>query len=129
MLTTRKNQFIRFFAFTLALLIFNMSVDPPDILVNMDADIELEEDLSVNEMESITEIVLEKGFDIDNAIPENDDPDSDNLIKKVEVFQTKTICIYFDLEFPEIIDVTIHPYTNLLFSNIFIEAFSPPPEA
>jgi hypothetical protein len=125
----RGNKILNFFAIILAVLIFNMSIDPPDVLANLDADVELEEDLSVNEMESITEVLLEKAFDIENAVPENDDPDSDNFVKKVEVFQTVPKVNIFDRKFTEIKTGSRHSYTNLIFSNISIECFSPPPEA
>jgi hypothetical protein len=63
----------------------NISIDPPDILTNLDHDMELEEDLSINEMESISELILEKYFNLTDAVPENDDSESENLIKKIDI--------------------------------------------
>ena len=52
---------------------FNISVDAPD--GHTDA---LKEDLSINEMESVLEIILEQCLDIENAIPEYDEEDDNN---------------------------------------------------
>lgn len=84
--TFRHKKIQCFFCFLLALVVFNLSIDPPDLLQNIDADPELEEDLSVNEIESISELILEQGFHWVNAVPETDDPDSDNIVKKVEIY-------------------------------------------
>jgi hypothetical protein len=69
----------------LVLLVLNVSIDPPDLLKNLDNDIALEEDVSINEMESISEVVLEQVLDIDNAIPESQDEDNKMCLKKVEI--------------------------------------------
>jgi hypothetical protein len=58
--------------FVMALHILNCSVDTPDPQPE-----NVPEDLSYNDMESIVEIVLEQVLDIDNAIAEKDDPDTD----------------------------------------------------
>ena len=71
--------------FLLALIILNLSVDPPDLLKNLDADIALEEDISINEMESISEVVLEQVLDIEGAVPESDEEEMENYLKKVEI--------------------------------------------
>ena len=62
----------KIFWLAMALLIFNCSVDTPDPQPE-----NVPEDLSYNDMESIVEIVLEQVLDIDNAIAEKDDPDTD----------------------------------------------------
>ena len=53
--------------------IFNLSVDAPDAQPR-----HVQEDLTINDMESIVEIILEKIFVIDDAIPEHDDADDEN---------------------------------------------------
>jgi hypothetical protein len=78
---------VRMICFILVFAIMNISIDPPDLLQNLDADMALEEDISINEMESISELVMEKVLDIDNAIPESDEAEAETLLKKVEVFQ------------------------------------------
>ncbi len=88
----------------------------------------MEEDLSINEMESVAEVILEKAFLIDNALPETDDPDSDNMVKKVEVCMT-TIAFYFNNDITPINSFSIYaPEKPFHFFDIYLEEFSPPPE-
>ncbi len=54
----------RLFCLLMALHVLNFSVDPPDHHLYLSASGEVREDLSVNEMESLTEWVLEHVFDI-----------------------------------------------------------------
>jgi len=56
-----------------ALQILNCSVDAPDLKPEQVA-----ENLKYNEMESVIEIVLEKGLEFKDAIPEHDDNDNGN---------------------------------------------------
>jgi hypothetical protein len=70
----------------MAVHIFNCSVDTPD--PNPES---IPEDLCYNDMESIIEIVLEQIFEIDNAIAEHEENDTDDgcgglSIKKVVDF-------------------------------------------
>jgi len=68
----REHIIFRCLWFVLALHIFNCSADTPDPQPES-----VPEDLSYNDMESIVEIVLEEVLDIDNAIAETDDTDTD----------------------------------------------------
>ena len=61
----RKHFIVKLISFLFALLIFNISVDPPDAQPEW-----IPKDLSINEMNSITEIIFEQIFHIDNAFPE-----------------------------------------------------------
>jgi hypothetical protein len=54
--------------FLFALHILNVSVNPLDVFPDWTP-----EDLSINKMESITEIIFEEVLHIDNAFPEQDD--------------------------------------------------------
>lgn len=56
----------------MALHILNCSVDAPDFSPE-----DVPEDLSYNDMESVAEIILEKFFDFENAIIEQEENDSD----------------------------------------------------
>ena len=69
----RTHIISKLLAFLFALHIFNMSVDPPDI--NPDY---ILEDHSVNEMESITEIICEQVLHLENFFPEHDEHDNDD---------------------------------------------------
>lgn len=66
--------FKQFFCILLALQILNCSVDVPDTNKNS-----FSEDLSINDMESIVEIVLEKFLGFDNSVKEFDDCDQDSF--------------------------------------------------
>lgn len=113
----------------LVITILNVSIDPPDLLKNLDNDIALEEDVSVNEMESISEVVLEKVLDLHNAVPETDDEDAETLLKKVEISEH-----YYTLAVPEA-QVTLLPYpsqhsiTPQFTEQISLNVSSPPPWA
>src|ERR1035437_5545265 len=67
----RTTFFGKIICFLFALHILNVSVDPPDPEPEW-----VPEDLSVNEMESISEIICEQILHIDNAFPEQDDQDN-----------------------------------------------------
>ncbi|MEH0155425.1 hypothetical protein V6R21_14860 [Limibacter armeniacum] len=58
----------------------NICVDAPDATPSF-----LPEDLSINDQESIIEIVVEKILGFENAIAEYDDPDSEENISPVKV--------------------------------------------
>jgi hypothetical protein len=62
----RSRIFTRIFTLLLALQVFNLCVDAPDLHPYGRPD----RDLSFNEMNSLAEIVLEKVLKIDNAFPE-----------------------------------------------------------
>ena len=67
----------------LALHFINGSVDPVDFVV----DHSMGEDLSVNEMETITEIVAEQILDIEDCFPEYDEPFEEGSIPVENVKQ------------------------------------------
>jgi hypothetical protein len=64
--------FTRLLCFFLAMHILNCSIDAPDALPNSKP-----EDLTVNEMESVAEVVLEKILDFPAALPEHDENDQE----------------------------------------------------
>jgi hypothetical protein len=68
----REHIAFRLLWLVLALHIFNCSVDTPDLQPDS-----VPEDLSYNDMESVVEIVLEQVLDINNAIAEHDENDTD----------------------------------------------------
>lgn len=75
----------------IAILIFNYSIDIPDEFGD-----EVVENLAFNDIESITELVLEVFMGIENAVPEHDEDDSEDgykSAKKIDfsVLQKKSI--------------------------------------
>jgi hypothetical protein len=63
----------RIICFLFAVHLFNFSIDPRDRQANF-----IPEDLSINEIESITEFLAEVLFCIDNAFAERDEPDTED---------------------------------------------------
>jgi hypothetical protein len=62
----------------MALYLFNISADAPDAHAPY-----VSENLAINDMESMAEIFLEEVCNLENAVPEQDDPDrdDDDLVK------------------------------------------------
>ncbi|WP_460635100.1 hypothetical protein [Larkinella harenae] len=77
----------------MSLHVLNLSIDSPDQYGSVRHRFDRVEDLSVNDIESYTEFLLEVCFGIDDAIPEHDEPDDDSdLIKlKQDYFFTKML--------------------------------------
>lgn len=123
----RTNIVGKIICFLFALHVLNISVDPPD------PDPEwVPEDLSVNEMESISEIICEQILHIDNAFPEQDDQDNTDhgapaafqIIPLVNTCQPLLSVIPVPNSFP------IHVKTNESFyKQPTMEILSPPPNA
>lgn len=67
----------------MALHVINMSVDAPDGYAVAGRG-EQREDLSVNDIESLSELVLEECFGIVNAVPERDEPDGNSSLTELE---------------------------------------------
>lgn len=82
----RHSKFLRCLWLLVALHILNFSIDNPDLQC-----ISAPEDLSYNEIETLVEFALENVLGIENAIPEYDDPDSDNAL---HLHKTVTIDLY-----------------------------------
>ena len=73
----RNSRTLRLLWFLLAAHFLNISVDSEDIRPDYTA-----EDLSINDQESVVEIVLEQFLDIDNAIAEHDESDAEGQNNK-----------------------------------------------
>jgi hypothetical protein len=69
----RQNIYIRYFWCLMAVHILNCSVDAPDAQPD-----NIPEDLTYNDIESIVEWILEDVLNIENAIPEHDEPDNED---------------------------------------------------
>jgi hypothetical protein len=78
----RQNILLKYLWIGLALFIFNVSIDTPDAFGD-----EVAEDLSFNDIESISELVLEDILGIYNAFPEHDENDREDeggFCKKID---------------------------------------------
>ena len=73
----------RLFCLLMAFYVINVSIDAPDGYVSANRYGEYQEDLSVNEIESLGELILESVFGIHDAVPEHDESneEEDQLTK------------------------------------------------
>ncbi len=83
----RNHIVIQSISLFMALYVLNFSVDAPDSQPDHQV-----EDLSINDMESIVEIVLEGWMDIENAIPEHDE--SDGTKSTLVLKKTFDFCLF-----------------------------------
>jgi hypothetical protein len=112
-----------FFAF----LIFNYSIDAPDPLGDS-----FKEDLSVNDIESITELILEQVFDLDNIVLEHDEDDPDEksaFAKKIDIQNTGRYIQYSEFEGFRNYIPHYHVYQECNPSFLLVEDLTDPPEA
>lgn len=94
--TIRKGNFLQHFWVVMALYILNCCVDTPDININT-----VHENLLINDQESVIEIIVEKVFRHENAIPESDDADcEDTSLKKNLSLDTFTIAVILQIPKP-----------------------------
>lgn len=126
MKSLREHIIFRFLCAVLALHILNISVDTPDAQPD-----NIREDLSINDMESIAEIVLEQVLGIDNAIPEHDESDNNNgkinLKTGIDFFIQN-----FSVKFTDINNCLLNKpsqYKETYSEQFQTELNSPPPEA
>lgn len=123
----RNHIISRIICFAFALHILNVSIDSPDAQPDSIA-----EDLSVNDIETMTEFVLETVLNIDNAIAEHDEPDeSDGSslgMKKMDFYfqraALKAIAREHILPQPVFSDYKVSFYSSR-YANVLIQ----PPEA
>jgi hypothetical protein len=103
----------RLFSIFMMLHILNLSVDAADILPDA-----VPEDLSLNEIESIVEFVLEDVFHIQNALPECDEQDEAAELVKTSV-------VYISSPYPVSIARLFHGGTLFTFAPCSSDALQP----
>jgi len=125
----REHIIFRFFWLVMALHILNFSVDTPDLHPNY-----VPEDLSYNDMESVVEILLEEVLEINNAIAEHDENDTDDgsggltVKKSIDVSHyNNTIKVLVIGELPFICRFNI--FEDAFLSQFHPELIPPPPKA
>jgi hypothetical protein len=122
----RNHIIFRIFCFALAMHILNISVDMPD--GNPDS---VPEDLTINDQESMVELVLEKCVGIENAIAEHDEADDEErdfeMTKEFKVYSNTYEKIIFFRTYTEF-DNTV-PYTHTYISQYVNDITHPPPQA
>jgi hypothetical protein len=128
----RRNVFWlhRLVSLLMALHVLNLSVDPPDQHVRVTALGVVQEDLSVNEMESVGEWVLEHVFGI--IVEEHDEPDEEGKI--IKAFIKHLFCqrlAYILAPQPSATDLgksVIIPFVSRPYRSQTADVFSPPPQ-
>ncbi|UFH52439.1 hypothetical protein [Spirosoma sp. KNUC1025] len=68
----------RCLCFLMALTVINISIDSRDTTSRTGRTTMYHEDLSINKIESISELILEEVFGIQNAVPEQDDSNDES---------------------------------------------------
>lgn len=123
----RNRKGLRLFCAFMALYLLNCSVDTSDIKPNY-----IPENLTINDQETFIEIIVEKVFGFENAIPETEDSDSENnIILKKTVTVDLFILPHFAVNFN---DANLKSATeNIRFGETsllkpYFEIHSPPPE-
>lgn len=111
----------------MALHMLNICVDMPDAQPES-----VPEDLTINDMESVVEIVLEKGFEIDNAIEEHDEPDESNtgnfeMIKDFKLYSNPLTSNFINPNAAAAKTFII--YNDFHYSSFINEITPPPPKA
>lgn len=129
MQSLKTHIIFRYFWVFMALHILNCSIDTPDAQPDC-----IPENLSINDIESISELILEDVFGIDNAIAERDEHDTDNHqdgtdITKIQLFCQSSVTLCFT----ESIDCSFFPVVHITCKEDFYlqfqpEIVSPPPQ-
>jgi hypothetical protein len=118
------------FSLLLALWVFNFSIDSPDAYVGNSRGVipRATEDLSVNDIESITELIVENFLGHAGAIPEHDESDDQSDIQKIVdyVFHTTHLTLFFSYAVDLLLVLSIHIEPG--YTNFHPEISSPPPK-
>lgn len=127
MLKLRNSLFLRIIWFSMALHIFNLSIDSPDQLPDT-----VPEDLRVNDIESFAELIVEHVLGFENAISEHDETDHEGGLSftsdKIFIYHKPSSSIYF-LPKPNFVELMV----KMSFANEWIisqfspSIISPPP--
>ena len=124
----RKHIVFRYFWVLMAIHILNCSIDTPDALPDYIA-----EDLSYNDIETFSELVLEQFMGFEDAIPEHDEQDNADGLS----FEVAKILLYFQpsLLFSlsntlncTLVAVSICNYQDIYHTQFHPEIVSPPPQ-
>ncbi len=112
------------FSLFLAIQLLNISIDPSDR-----ERFGLTEDITFNEIESLSELLLEEVLEIEDCIPESDERDSDNI--KTGFTAIALINANFQYNCTREINTITPPLTacSSFLSNGYLSRFTPPPRA
>ncbi|WP_234733675.1 hypothetical protein [Tellurirhabdus bombi] len=123
-----KYKFLhRLLCWLMAIHVINISIDAPDNYLPPTLQSGLQKDLSVNEIESLGELILEDWFGITDAFPEHDNSNKESHLTQVESDYIFSQPFVFT-----VVPISWHLVTNpATFSLIrvltHIEEITPPP--
>lgn len=129
----RHTWFHRIYCLLMAFYVINVSIDAPDGYVTPNTKGEYHEDLSVNEIESIGELILEHWFDLHDAVPEHDEPEEDegtNQLTKLFFdwsVPAPSVCYQF-FRTEGYVSVTYLPYVTSCYFFSPAKVNTPPPQ-
>lgn len=128
----RNNKIYKSVCIFFALLVFNTSIDTPDMLA-FNASENNVANTEINDIETMAELLLENMLDIENAIPEDETPDNQNH-SPVHFFK---VGFFYQPSIKSLIDT--NPLNNKkdiallhkepLYTSQFMEVSTPPPKA
>ncbi|MFD1141002.1 hypothetical protein ACFQ4C_07775 [Larkinella insperata] len=126
---TYSSLFHRLFCLLMAFYVINLSIDAPDYS-RVDVYGQYHDDLTINEIESVGELVLEKWLGLTDVIPEHDEPDEDGTLTKsffMWLLPAPTVCYRFAVTISDYLPVSI-PFTATLYHSMTAEVLALPPE-
>jgi hypothetical protein len=120
---SKINIIARLVCWILLLQMANISVDPPDLRQVKKSTISLKEDLSINEMESVYELISEGVFE--NNVPESEENDIDSKLQSIDLY---CFTLTYDMRSVSYLHVRRYSsyYNNFSFETP--EPNSPPPK-
>lgn len=118
----------RLICLLMALHVINLSVDAPDNRLSA-FQIEHHEDLSVNDIESLSELLLEEVLGLTNAVPEHDEQDGDSSLTEPEQDYIFAQSFFFTpfLATPCYPVAALIPYPFTSVSTPVADVIAPPP--
>lgn len=122
----RQNLAVKFLWGILALHFLNVSIDTPDRNPEY-----ISENLSINDQESIIELIVEKVIGIENAFAEYDDTDHEEHTKKsnVKLEWVSSNFLDFSIQVIEVIESPLLASYHLPLLSGYSKRISPPPKA
>jgi hypothetical protein len=122
--TSTYSRFKRFFCLVLALHFLNCSIDPKDPHSNA-----IPEDLTLNDIETVTEFFAEVVFGWSDAFAEHDEKDNDDgsTLDFHKFFFSKSNYISISFSEPDSRKAFM-VYDDSKASSLLIEIIAPPPE-
>ncbi|MGF7218188.1 hypothetical protein GGR92_004365 [Spirosoma lacussanchae] len=121
----------RLFCLLMAFYVINVSIDAPDGYVTPNSRGEYREDLSFNEIESFSELVLETIFGIQDAVPEHDESDEEeDQVSKIFVDWSVPgpVVMYEFAASAGFVTVPVQAFTHTIYRSRSTDINTPPPQ-